>query len=440
MKIGVISGRYYPNLFGGGEIYAYDLNKELERMGHEISVFTSSVKGSPRREIINNVKVQRTKIIPFTFKNIGIRGVNSIVNSVNPQIFSDATDFLSRNRTEIVHFNDSWDILGFMPAIKVKKQGIPYIVDLHAPWPVCFNGICFRNRKTCLEPISPIQCADCTVNAFKDLFGRWQTIAKPALWIEIGVFLLVQKISKHFLSEAEKIVVHSLFMKEVIQKKLCVAEKKLEVVPCFVSNRFMKQSKEAFSLRIDIKKKRSNVILSVGRLVPGKGLNRLLRVFSEVLKEKRDSKLIIVGEGPQRGQLENLAKKLGINSNVTFTGRVSNQRLLDYYTIAKVFVFPVTRAEPFGMVNIEAMACGLPVVASKAGGVMDIVVDNLTGFLVNIDDNGMLAEKILQVLSDDTLAEKMGARGRKRVEEKFTLNIVTKRVLEIYESALEGRE
>ncbi|MCW4022844.1 MAG: glycosyltransferase family 4 protein [Candidatus Bathyarchaeota archaeon] len=439
MKIAVISGRYYPNLFGGGEIYAYDLNNEMERMGHEVSVFTSSFKGTPHSETINNVKVQRTKIVPFTFKNIGIRGINSIVNSVNPQICSDITDFIRQNRPEIVHFNDSWDILGFMPALKVKKQGIPYIVDLHVPWLVCFNGICFRNGKTCLESIAPIRCTNCTVNAFSDLFGRWQKIAKPALWVEIGVFLLVQKISKHFLGEAEKVVVHSRFMKEVIQKKLCVAEKKLEVVPCFVSNSFMKQSEEMSSLRIDEKKKRSDIILSVGRLVPGKGFTRLLKVFSGVIKENRDSKLIIVGEGPQREQLENLAKKLGINNNVTFTGRVSNQRLLDYYTMSKVFVFPATRAEPFGMVNIEAMAYSLPVVASKSGGVTDIVVDNLTGFLVDIDNNGMLTEKILQLLSDDALAEKMGAQGRKRVEEKFTLNIVAKRVLEIYKNTLDRK-
>lgn len=165
-------------------------------------------------------------------------------------------------------------------------------------------------------------------------------------------------------------------------------------------------------------------ILFVGRLAEKKGVRYLLQAMPDVLRDSPDCVLVVVGDGPLRGQLEALADELGISGYVRFVGGVPHEELPLYYASADIFVGPSVVAqggdtEAFGVVFAEAMAAGRPIVASSVGGVTDIVVPGRTGLVVEPESPPALAEAIGQLLDSPAEARKIGALARRWVRRKF---------------------
>ena len=162
----------------------------------------------------------------------------------------------------------------------------------------------------------------------------------------------------------------------------------------------------------------------VGRLVPRKGVDTLVEAFA-LLPRHLDARLVIVGGEPgaegsaEVARLSALARKLKVTKRVTFTGSRPQQDLYRYYGAADAAV-TVPHYEPFGMTPLEAMACGVPVVGSRVGGIKTSVVDGETGYLVPPKDPKALADRLLRLLSDGALRDRMGRAGRRRVEEHYT--------------------
>lgn len=148
-----------------------------------------------------------------------------------------------------------------------------------------------------------------------------------------------------------------------------------------------------------------------------------------------NAKLLIVGNGNLKEGYKKMAEKLGIKNKVIFTDKVETQELPDYYNLADVFVLPsINRSESFGIVLLEAMACGKLCLASNLPGVRTVIDDGKTGFLVeprNVED---LAEKIKTSLESRELRKKMGDAGRRKVEEKYNQDKIIKKIEEIYVS------
>jgi glycosyltransferase involved in cell wall biosynthesis len=166
------------------------------------------------------------------------------------------------------------------------------------------------------------------------------------------------------------------------------------------------------------------LILFVGRLAEKKGVRYLLRAMPDVLRRFPNCALVIVGDGPLRGQLEALADQLNIQGNVTFVGGVSHEELPAYYASGDVFVGPsvVTQGgdtEAFGVVFAEAMAAAIPIVATAVGGVADIVVPGRTGLLVEPESPEDLAKGISRLLDSLAEARRMGTLARRWVRRKF---------------------
>ena len=160
------------------------------------------------------------------------------------------------------------------------------------------------------------------------------------------------------------------------------------------------------------------VVISVGRLEPQKGYHHLLRAFARI-KKTRQCKLVILGEGKKRGELGNLARELGIKQDVAFLGFQKNP--FKYLARSDIFVLS-SLWEGFPNAIIEAMACGIPVVASSCpGGVDEVIEDGFNGLLVLPADEKALANAILSILDDEKLAERLVKRGRCRVED-FSLS------------------
>jgi glycosyltransferase involved in cell wall biosynthesis len=165
-----------------------------------------------------------------------------------------------------------------------------------------------------------------------------------------------------------------------------------------------------------------------------KGVDVLLKSLPLILRHHK-AVLNIIGTGPRLPQYQALARELGVSQQVRFLGFVEHQEMPRHYQQADLFVLP-SRRESFGLVLAEAMACGLPVVATTAGAIPEVVEDGVTGVLVPPDDPEALAHAIGSLLSDPEKMKTMGAQGSSRVEQHYTWDKVATRVTEGYERAL----
>jgi rhamnosyl/mannosyltransferase len=171
------------------------------------------------------------------------------------------------------------------------------------------------------------------------------------------------------------------------------------------------------------------IVLAVGRLIYYKGFDCLMRAMALV-----KGKLILIGDGPLHLRLERQTSEMGIRERVFFAGEIDNCELAPYYHAADVFVLPsVARSEAFGIVQLEAMACGKPVVNTRlATGVPFVSVDSLTGITVPPGDPISLAQAITRLLDDADLRARYGAAASCRVRSEFTAERMAARTLTLY--------
>jgi L-malate glycosyltransferase len=174
------------------------------------------------------------------------------------------------------------------------------------------------------------------------------------------------------------------------------------------------------------------VVLFVGRLVKEKGVDRLLRAWAS-LPGHETMLLLIVGDGPLREDLESQAKKLRLFPSVRFLGHQAE--VSKFYSIADLFVLP-SKTEGMSNSLLEAMAAGLPVVASKVGGNKDVIEDQQSGFLVDWEDTTLCAEMLLTLLSDTELRQRMGNAARRQVS-AFAMSDVAERYHDLYQAVLQ---
>jgi rhamnosyl/mannosyltransferase len=174
------------------------------------------------------------------------------------------------------------------------------------------------------------------------------------------------------------------------------------------------------------------LIVSVGRLVYYKGFDVLIRAMASVR-----AKLVIVGDGPLRAELETLAAQMGVTDKVVFAGEINNAGVTPYYHAADLFALAsVARSEAFGIVQIEAMAAGLPVVNTALdSGVPFVSLDGVTGLTVPPGEPQALAAAMNRLLDDDALRHSLGQAGVRRARQEFSLDIMLGRTLELYQSA-----
>ena len=175
------------------------------------------------------------------------------------------------------------------------------------------------------------------------------------------------------------------------------------------------------------------VVLFVGRLVAYKGVDVLLRAMVDV-----PARLVIVGDGPLRSELETLARSLAIDRRTRFVGNAASDELTALYNACDVFVLPsVTRAEAFGMVQLEAMSCGKPVVSTNLpSGVPWVNRHGVTGLVVDPGDARQLANALATLVDDATLRDRLGAQGRARVEQEFSVRRLVEQTTGLYQNVV----
>ena len=176
--------------------------------------------------------------------------------------------------------------------------------------------------------------------------------------------------------------------------------------------------------------KKENILLFVGSLTDTKGCDVLIDAMHKVFEQEKKFRLIIIGEGPKKSDLERQAEILNIDHQITFLGAQSPSIVKKWMQKAKLFILP-SRSEGFGVVLLEALACGTPCVGSNVGGITDILNEDV-GKLVTVGNSMELSSAILYLLSDPIKLTAMSLEARRLVEEKFGWDTIIKKVIDIY--------
>jgi len=234
----------------------------------------------------------------------------------------------------------------------------------------------------------------------------------------------------------ERVVVGSEFARRQASAELGVPTDKFSVVPYGVDARFAPGPRPAeLSGRWGVGAQ--PVVLFLGGLKARKNLSLLLDVWREVARACPEARLVIAGSGPLRQHLEQRARAPGAPGGVVFTGYVPERDKVDYYRLADVLLFP-SALEGFGFTVAEAMACGLPVVASNRGSLPELVIDGEGGFLVDPDRPADLVAATVGLLRDAALRGRLGAANRERAQRRFQWERCVADTAAVYEEVLDG--
>lgn len=223
--------------------------------------------------------------------------------------------------------------------------------------------------------------------------------------------------------KASKIIAVSSNTKKILIKHYAIQEKNISVIPNGVDiSHFYPMKVENIE----------NSILYVGRLDKRKGIDFLIKTIPLIKEEIPDIKLFIGGKGKLRESLEEFVKLNNLNDNVEFLGFISEDELTKWYNRAELVVIP-SIFEGFGITAIEAMACGTPVIGTKVDGLVDVINNEIDGFLVEYDNKILLSKKIITLMKNKKLKQNFVNKGLQKVGKLFNWNKISELTLENYQ-------
>lgn len=283
----------------------------------------------------------------------------------------------------------------------LKKEAFD-IIHIHEPYhPFCIPFISDENKKGYVS----------TFHVFKEE-------------VEKTVILIGDLLMKSLKNRIKVFIAVSKAAASVIQKSIGIPEEKIRIIPNGIDYDFFNKAKP-----LEIFGKDEFKILFVGRLEPRKGVKHLIRAFRTVKKIIPKSKLIIVGKGLKTYYISFLTDE--IEKDVLFLGEVGYYELPRIYKSADICVFPSTRGESFGIVLIEAMAAGKPVIAGNAEGYVETLQNGKYGIIVNPQDEDSLARAIVELYFKEDLRKELAEKGEKYAQE-FDWTKIVKKILETY--------
>ncbi len=384
MNICVVSNHYRP--LGGTEQYILSMLDSLEQNQHRTAVLTANASdiSSPGRPVW---------IFPGLADEANNRG-RSWLFSMEEKILEFNTDLL------YLHNIPDAETVAHLASIR------PSVRFIHDHGLIC-------PRRSAMFPFGWGIC-----NGSSGIRCRVNTMLRLCLLRPPGItFRTVAGIRRGIkLHQGLRLLVASHYMqRRLIQNG--VSAERIDVLPYYCTYESCETSEWG------------NYVLFVGRMVPEKGLDCLL---SAVRNWPESLVLKVAGDGPFLKKYQVMAQKMGLSSKVDILGDVPHAHLRELYRKCLALVVPSIWGEPFGIVGLEAMACGKPVVAFDVGGVSDWLSDGENGFLVPRKDIRLLSERICQLEADSTLAKKMGEAGRRRYLEKFSKDRHIRRLEEIF--------
>jgi colanic acid/amylovoran biosynthesis glycosyltransferase len=225
---------------------------------------------------------------------------------------------------------------------------------------------------------------------------------------------------------ASKIVTTTSYNRRYLERQARIPPEKIAVIPAAIDTSLFRP--------VEHGTRHNKIVLNVARLDSIKAQNMLVMACLHMRDLKVPFECKIIGDGPERASLLRQINDLGLDAQVRLLGAKTNREIVQHYQEASVFVMP-SLFEGLGVAAMEAMACGVPVVATKVGGLPELVEDGRTGFLVEVGDHQELAGKIVLLLNDNQLRTKMGRRARRRATKHFDINRQVRRLTQALDLA-----
>ena len=378
VRIAQVSPWFSPH-FGGVESHVRSLSRELARRGHEVTVVTSQHDRTlSAEETVDGFRVVRVRP-RFIFMQ----------TPITPRMRGS----LRALSADVVHAHSPPPLASHYAGAVASERGIPYVVTYHCDveLPSAFGSVVESIYRRSLG-------ADTLRNANQVIVTtRTYAATSRAIW-------------RYNPSVIPNAVDHRRFRPDVDGSGV---RSKLRIPP------------------------EVPIVLLVGRIVPHKGVEH----FVEAARYVPDARFLVAGGGSSLDAMKRLALSMGVADRVRFLGRISDDRLPEVYAACDVFVLPsVSRLEAFGIVALEAMSTGKPVIVADIPGVREMIEDGRDGLLADPVNPRDLAEKIRRLLSDPKARRTMGARGREKVLESFSIERVTDRIEAVYRAILDGSE
>jgi len=377
---------------GGMNVYVLELSRELALLGYEVDIFTRLDGDFPRVEVVApNLRLVRIAAGPAEPMQ------KEEMAAYLPEFVHDMRAFVAESDQPYAVYHSHYWQSGRAGELLAREARRPHVVMFHT-----LGEVKNRARISEQEPVFRIQHE--------------------------------RAIAHH----ADAIITASSHERVLLQRYYGADPNRMHTIPCGVdldlfSPRDRAASREALGLPAS-----APVLLWVGRLEKLKGVDILISAFAQL--EVEGATLLIVGgderAGALRAELEAQAEALGVGRRVRFVGAVPHDALPAYYSAADVCVVP-SYYESFGLVAVEAMACGTPVVASRVGGLVSTVEDGVTGYLIPWRCPEPFAEKLEVLLANPELRANFSRAARKSVE-RFRWRAIALRVAEVYDEVAEA--
>jgi phosphatidyl-myo-inositol dimannoside synthase len=221
---------------------------------------------------------------------------------------------------------------------------------------------------------------------------------------------------QHYLAVADRVISVSSFTSAALEREMGVPPEKIALIPNGVDTARFSPAPLNPALLARWQITDHPLVLTVGRLVPRKGMDMAIHAMLRVVDKHPRARHLIVGDGPYRAELSQLIQQLGLQEHVHLVGALPFNEVLDLFLSCQVFLMPNRTmpdgdTEGFGLVFREANACGKPAVGGRAGGAVDAIDDGQTGYLVDGTNPDDIAQKVILLLDDPALAARMGQQG-----------------------------
>jgi len=251
----------------------------------------------------------------------------------------------------------------------------------------------------------------------------------------------IDSVEHGLVHQADRVIVCSRHMFNELQTFFEAPAFKLDIVPNGVDVATLQQNSHQSldEFRAKYARPDEKIVFTVSRLVYEKGVHRLVEATPRILAECPAAKIIIAGRGPESRNLKQQAQSLGVADRINFIGFVSDEERNRLFQVADCAVFP-SLYEPFGIVALEAMALGCPVVVSDVGGFSEVVTHKETGITTFADDPQSVAWGVLHTITHPIWARRHARKARQSVEELFNWTRIARLTKDVYQRALETRE
>lgn len=374
----------FPPLGGGGGVACYYLAKELAKE-HQVDYLTSGPKGMARFEIVDGIRVNRVPILGR--KELRTATSFSLLTFIPSSLLKGAKLCMD-NKYDIIN---AYFVIpsGITGVILSKLLGIPLVLS-------ALGGDIYDPSK------------------------RWSPHRHTVL----------RRLTRYLLDNSDAVTAESNDLKNKITKYHKI-KSQINVVPLGFSPVSFKGAK-----REDFGLSESDIILiSVGRLIKRKAYDKAIQAVAKL--PWKNVKYLIIGDGPEKQHLRALAKDMLVEEMIQFRGFVSEERKFQYLSVSDIYILS-SQHEGFGICLLEAMHCGLPIVATDNGGQTDFLIGGRNALLVPAGDDDILAQKIAEIIKDKAMQSAISANNRKDIT-NFYIDTISKRYINLYQKTIEGR-